>query len=287
MPAPQDDSRRADATTPLHGIRVVSLAPNLPGPAAAARLVELGADVTKVEPPAGDLLEHAVPEYYAQLAAGQKVLRLDLKAEDGIAAVWELLADADLLITSSRPSALRKLGLGWDEVHARLPMLNQIAIVGYPGDRAEHAGHDLTYQAMGGLVDGDRLPRTLVADLAGAERAATEAVALLLQRARTGEAGYREVALSDGAEAFAAPAKYGMTGEQGFLGGVLPQYGVYPASDGLVAIAALEAHFWQRFVDLTGAQESHASVAKVLATRTAHEWESWGVEHDVPLAEVR
>jgi crotonobetainyl-CoA:carnitine CoA-transferase CaiB-like acyl-CoA transferase len=71
------------AWRPLEGLSVVTIAVNLPGPAAAARFVELGASVVKVEPPTGDLLAWAVPTYYAELVAGQEVRVLDLKTDAG------------------------------------------------------------------------------------------------------------------------------------------------------------------------------------------------------------
>lgn len=130
---------------PLEDLRVVSLALNLPGPAAAARLVALGAQVTKVEPPAGDFLAEAAPAYYAELAAGQRVVTIDLKTTAGLAELAGLLDEADLLLTSSRPAALARLGLDWASVHARWPRLCQVAIVGHAGAEADVPGHDLTY----------------------------------------------------------------------------------------------------------------------------------------------
>ena len=98
---------------PLRGTRIVSLALNLPGPAALMRLAQLGARCTKVNPPAGDPMQHYTPEGYAQLHAGVKEVTLDLKDAKGQASLHKLLAQSDILLTSFRPSALTKLGLGW------------------------------------------------------------------------------------------------------------------------------------------------------------------------------
>ena len=68
---------------PAEGVRVLSLAVNLPGPVAVAQLRRLGAAVVKIEPPAGDPLARARPQWYELLHRGQTVLRLDLKANDG------------------------------------------------------------------------------------------------------------------------------------------------------------------------------------------------------------
>ena len=73
-----DDVDRG-AAAPLDGVRVVSLAVNVPGPVAAARLADLGADVVKVEPPAGDALQVAAPGWYRELTARQQVVPLDLR----------------------------------------------------------------------------------------------------------------------------------------------------------------------------------------------------------------
>src|SRR5689334_21257410 len=107
----------------LQGIKIVSLELNAPGPVAAQRLTQLGAEVTKVEPPAGDPAGKAAPEWYKALRSGQTVLRLDLKDAAGKACLDDLLAKSDLLLTSFRPSALRRLGLDWGELHARHPRL--------------------------------------------------------------------------------------------------------------------------------------------------------------------
>ena len=154
---------------PLSGFAVVNLAINLPGPAAAARLSELGASVTKVEPPEGDPTEAASKELYDRLAEGHTILRLNLKEPAGRERLAALLERCDLLLTSSRPSALARLGLAWSDVESRHPRLVQVAIVGHAAPLQELAGHDLTYVGRHGLLAPPDLPRTLVADLGGAE----------------------------------------------------------------------------------------------------------------------
>ena len=275
------------AALPLDGVRALSLAVNLPGPAAAARLRALGARVTKVEPTSGDPLALHAPAYYDRLASGQEVVTLDLKTPAGLDHLWVLLADIDLLITSSRPSALARLGLDWGSLHARCPELCQVAIVGHPGDDAEIAGHDLTYQATVGTLRPPELPTVLVADLAGAERAVADGLAALVQRARTGVGHRREVALSDVASDLAQPVQQGMTAPDGLLGGALPSYQIYAAATGYVAVAALEAHFWQRLTEALGVEGSADDLGRAFAQRTAEEWQAWAQERDLPIAAVR
>src|SRR5699024_8210347 len=218
----------------------------------------MGAKVTKIEGPTGDLMAQAAPTYYEWLCTGQDVLQLNLKDEADRGQLKELLSTCDVLITSSRPAALARLGLSWEELHAAYPRLCQVAIVGHSGDDADLAGHDLTYQAHAGTLLPPAMPTVPVADLAGAELAVQAALALLLGRnagegsaglgadgqgtegqgaeeqARdTGAAdggGYHEVALGDAAEAFAMPAQYGLSAPGGLLGGALPGYRIYEAA---------------------------------------------------------
>ena len=198
---------RLNNTKALDGIRVLNLAVNLPGPAAAQRLHELGASVVKVEPPSGDPMEQYHGEWYRAMAAGHGVVRIDLKSAEGLACLGELLREADLLITASRPAALTRLGLGWETLHQTCPALCHVAIVGYPAPRENEAGHDLTYQASLGLLTPPHMPRTLLADMAGAELTVSAALTLLLARARGQGSGYAEVALSLAASAMAEPLR--------------------------------------------------------------------------------
>src|ERR1700756_2478700 len=96
---------------PLHNIRILSLALNLPGPAALMRCRRMGAACTKIEPPAGDPMGLYNPDTYAQLHEGVKVLKADLKSPEGQTLLHEQLAATDILLTSFRPSGLAKLGL--------------------------------------------------------------------------------------------------------------------------------------------------------------------------------
>lgn len=272
---------------PLRGFGVLTLAVNLPGPVAAARLSASGAAIVKVEPPGGDPLLHFDPGYYEELSAGHEVVRLDLKTPEGRASLHERLADADLLLTSSRPGALNRLGLSWPELRESYPRLCQVAIVGRPTPHEDEPGHDLTYQAGEGLLTPPQMPRTLIADLAGAEMAAREAISLLLARERGMGAGSSQVALSEAAEYFAEPFRRGLTAPGGVLGGGFPGYSLYRAREGYVALAALEPHFWKRLLRELEIEDDGRSLEKIFATQDAGRWEEWAAERDLPLVAVR
>jgi crotonobetainyl-CoA:carnitine CoA-transferase CaiB-like acyl-CoA transferase len=249
---------------------------------AARRLAALGAAVLKVEPPAGDPMAGYHGGLYRALAAGQEVVGLDLKGADGRAALETRLAAADLLITAQRPSALARLGLGWEALHARHPRLCQVAILGFPPPRQEEAGHDLTYQAEAGLVRPPHLPLTLLADMAGGERAVSVALALLLARGRDGQGRRGEVALSDAVLDLAEPLRHGLTAPGALLGGGIPEYGLYQAQDGWVAVAALEPHFRERLLARLGVADAEG-LRRAFLARSRAAWQAWGVEHDVPV----
>jgi crotonobetainyl-CoA:carnitine CoA-transferase CaiB-like acyl-CoA transferase len=276
---------RGRVTMALPGFHVVTIALNVPGPLAVARLAEFGARVTKVEPPGGDPLSRGISGWYAELHRGATVLRLDLKQPDDRARMDEILAGAELLVTSQRLGALARLGLDWATVHARHPHLCQVAIVGHPAPDQDLPGHDLTYLAPTGLLSPPEMPRTLMADILGAERAASAALALLLARERGGAAGYTEVALSDGADVLALPLRHGLTGAGRRLSGGFAGYNLYETRAGWIALGALEPHFWQRCrdaLDLGDDPEVEAVRAAFMA-RTAAEWVAWGREQDVPI----
>ena len=275
-------------TSSLAGFRIVITAVNVPGPVAAATLRGMGAAVVKVEPPTGDPLEKFAAAWYADLSAGIDIVRLDLKTDEGRGRIDELLAHADVLITSSRPASLQRLGLSWPELHRRHPQLCQVAIIGYAAPRHDVAGHDLTYQAEAGLVKPPAMPTALVADLAGAQRVVIAVLDLLFSRLRTGGPGFEEVSLADCADLFATPLRHGLTAGTGILGGHYAAYNIYPARDGWVAVAALEPHFRAALADELGVDvEDGTALAAALSQRPAADWHTWAGVRGLPLSAVR
>jgi alpha-methylacyl-CoA racemase len=273
---------------PLPGIRVVSLCINTPGPVAASRLVRLGASVTKVEPPSGDPLKLFATDWYQSLAKGQTVITLDLKDSSQRAQLDELLSDADLLLASFRPSALKRLGLDWESIHPRHSKLCFVGIIGDPHPDEEKSGHDLTYVASAGLVTPPELPATLFADLAGAERCVSQSLALLLKFARTGEAGCEFVSLAECARELSAPIAARLTVKGNVLGGGSPFYGLYHASDGWIAIAALEPRFAEKLLlEFNLRVADHSEFVRIFRQRSAFAWEGWAAERDIPIVAVR
>ena len=316
--APAKSPAKVPTLSPLKGVRILSLALNLPGPAALMRCHAMGATCVKLEPPApkdlppgtpGDPMGYYNKTTYSQLHEGVRVLSADLKTEAGQKALHRELAKTDVLLTSFRPSALVKLGLEWKALHKRYPALSQVAIVGAPGARAEEPGHDLTYLADNGLIDGLDLPPTLYADMGGSLMA-SEAVlkATLLQSksaaksSSLGKGVFIEVALADAAAYLALPRTWGLTRPPGAngandiggsVGGGHAGYRVYPCKDGRVAVAALEPHFAKALCLAAGvahanmlsmfAPATHAGIAEYFTKQTRKQLDLLAEDKDIPL----
>lgn len=297
MPNPASTASASAASAlksrPLKGIRILSLALNLPGPAALMRLCGMGASCVKLEPPTGDPMSWYSTAAYEPLHAGIRVLKADLKTDAGQKVLHRELARADVLLTSFRPSAVEKLGLGWKKLHRLYPALSQVAIVGSAGARAEEPGHDLTYLAEMGLVPALELPATLYADMSGSLIASEAVLQSLLRRAAGGKGVFTEVALADSAAYLALPRQWGLTAPAGMVGGAHAGYGIYPCKDGRVAIAALEPHFAKSLCAAAGiddkgprtllAPAARQSVAVFLLTQTRAQLDRLAAAKDIPL----
>lgn len=289
---------RIPTLRPLKGLRILSLALNLPGPAALMRCRQMGARCVKLEPPAGDAMQIYSLRAYAALHQGVRLTKADLKTAGGQKTLHRELAKADVLLTSFRPSALVKLGLTWKTLHQRYPQLSQVAIVGSPGAKAEEPGHDLTYLAANGLVTGADLPATLYADMGGSLMASEAVLQAALHR-HTGDKGvYLEVALSGAASYLALPRAWGLTTPGAAIGGGHAGYQIYPCKNGRVAVAALEPHFAARLCAVAGLANTpktpktpanmhlaatRKTIAAWLLGKTRAQLDKLAIDKDIPL----
>lgn len=275
----------------LAGVTVVSVALNLPGPAALMRLRALGARCLKVEPPDGDPMRQACPQAYAELHEGVEVVAADLKGEEGRTRLRALLAEADVFLASFRPAALERLGFDWATLHAAYPELGMVSIVGSPGADANLPGHDLTYVAEAGLLPALDMPATLYADMAGSLMASEAVLQAVIGGRSRGEGIFVEVALSQAAGYVALPLGWGLTSPGGLLGGGHAGYRIYACADGRVAMGALEPHFFQRLCAVaglpSGTEPSDDSACRhcagFIAGLRCAEIEALSRKHDLPL----
>jgi len=141
---------------PLAGIKVIEFSHMVMGPCAGLMLADLGADVIKVEPIGGDKtrrLRGAGAGYFPMYNRNKKSIAINLKSEEGKAAVLELIKDADVFIENFRPGALDKLGFGWDDLSALNPGLIYCSEKGFlDGPYSHRTALDEVTQMMGGLA---------------------------------------------------------------------------------------------------------------------------------------
>lgn len=296
------------ATTikPLKGVRILSLALNLPGPAALMRCRAMGATCLKLEPPApsgsapgatSDPMALYALEAYQALHQGIKTGTANLKTEAGQKVLHRELARTDVLLTSFRPAALNKLGLDWKTLHKRYPQLCMVAIVGAPGARADEPGHDLTYMADNELITGLSLPPTAYADMGGSLLASEAILQVRLQQLQKQKGVRLEVALSDAAGYLALPRAWGMMNQASMVGGAHAGYGVYPCKDGRVALAALEPHFVVALAAAIGLEDgsvknmftpqARAVIAAFMAGKTRKQLNALATAKDIPLCTLK
>ncbi len=288
---------------PLEGVRVLDLSRLLPGAYCTQLLQEQGAQVTKIEPPAGDPIR-ALPggaAYFDALHRGKQLLTLNLRTEAGRDALRRRIVDADVLVEGFRPGVMERMELGYPGLAAINPALIYCAITGYgsSGPMAARAGHDLNYLARSGaltlmpLRDGTpAIPGLQVADLAGGLKAAFLVAAALAGRVQTGRGCRVEVSMTDLMRSWTAlPRAARRAGLPGLpLTGDVPCYHVYAVADGFLTVAALESDFWMEFCraidreDLQDHQFDPAAIGAVqatLATASRAEWTARFGDRDV------
>lgn len=146
---------------PLEGIRIVDMTQNVAGPYASMILAELGAQVTKVEPPSGDSTRGWGPPFwegesptYLALNRNKSRVVLDLKTEAGMREIRDMIREADVFMHSSRPGAIERLGLDYESVKAIQPRIiyAEVTAFGTDGPKRMHPGYDPLMQALGGIM---------------------------------------------------------------------------------------------------------------------------------------
>jgi crotonobetainyl-CoA:carnitine CoA-transferase CaiB-like acyl-CoA transferase len=259
---------------PLAGVRVVDLSRVLAGPYATMTLADLGADVVKIEHPAGgDETRTWGPPfaagesaYFLSVNRGKRSVALDLKDPEARELALELCARADVVIENFRPGGAARLGLDYETVSQRRSDVVYCTISGFgarePRDRA---GYDFTVQAESGLMsitgepDGNPVKvGVAIVDVLTGLNAATAILAALHRRDVTGEGDFVEVTLLD--SAFAAlvnvAANALLTGEEpkryGNAHPSIVPYQPFRAADGWIAVAAANDGLFVRLCDAIG-----------------------------------
>jgi crotonobetainyl-CoA:carnitine CoA-transferase CaiB-like acyl-CoA transferase len=245
----------------LAGVRVLDFGIWRPVPYATQLLVEMGADVIKVEPPTGDPMR-VFPDLFAVLNAGKRSITIDLKDEDDRAAVLALVRDADAVVEGFRPGVADRLGIGYDALAVINPAVVYCSLSGYgqTGPLRDVPGHDLNYQARAGIIeprgaDGEPVVgRPPIADLAAGVFAAMSMCAALLRASRTDEGDYIDVSMTDVLATWTGPLPSLRVEGGPQLGGGVPGYGSFRTSDGgwVVLGVIAEDHLWAPLANALG-----------------------------------
>ena len=255
---------------PLAGLRVVELAGIGPGPFATMLMADLGADVIRVDRPVSSEAAAAVAARDV-VNRGKRSVAVDIRTEDGLRLVRELVARADVFVEGNRPGVAERLGLGPEECRTSNPRLVYAHMTGWgqDGPLAQKAGHDIDYIALTGLLwatgrsdEAPVPPLNLLGDYAGGSLFLVMGVlAALFERESSGAGQVVDVAMLDGANVLstmiAALTQMGHWNPErrgsNPLDSGAPWYDVYECADGRwIAVGALEPQFYQQLVELTG-----------------------------------
>ena len=293
----------------LDGMRVLDLSLWQPGQTASQLLADLGADVIKVEPHGGDRMRR-LPGRFAAYNGHKRSIVLDLKDDGDRARLFELVADAEVVIEGYRPGVADRLGVGFEALAAVNPAIVMCSITGYgqSGPLADVAGHDHNYQAYAGaftFAEGaaPQPAGLLVGDQGSGMAAAFAIVSAVLCARRTGEGDHLDVAITDLLASWVVPM------------GMQPGDGASPASDELPAMGAFatqdgrwvelgvysEDHLWDALcralglADLVGLDmaargersvELRATIAANVANRTRGEFVAEMTRLTIPVAPI-
>jgi len=308
---------------PLDGVTVLDLCSYLAGPYGCTLLADLGADVTKIESPQGDMLRQfpssldGESRFFLGTNRGKRALALDLKAPEGLAVLHRMVASADVLVENFRPSVPARLGIDYPRLRVINPRLVYAGLTGY-GDRgplSDKGGFDQVLQCLSGMAvfqgGGAETPQLVlgsVLDYFTSALLAYGVAAALFQREHSGTGQYLSLSLLRSALTIQAgrfvwaEAEGRDVARDSGTGGLT---GIHPTKEGALYISVHSNHFFAALCELIGrpglasdprcatmrSRAAHAAqlvpeVRTALATGTALEWEEM-VGERVPCAAVR
>ncbi len=314
-------------TGPLSGIRILDLTSVVAGPLATQTLADMGADVVKIESPDGDTTRYTGPARSPDMAAlfmglnrGKRSLVLDLKVPAAAAALWRLIAKADVFIHSMRPQKIEKHGFGHQAVCARNPRIVYAGLHGYRdgGPYSRQPAYDDVIQGQSGVAalmaevaSEPRYAPTILADKVTALSLVGAIAAALFAREKTGTGQFVEVPMFETTVAFVlAEHLFGHCfapplGKLGYTRVLGTWRRPYRTKDGYLCMMAYTEAQWRKFWAMVGKPEvaddprfcsiaarSHNVVAlyelagACLADKTTDEWLALLRKLEIPSARV-
>jgi CoA:oxalate CoA-transferase len=281
-------------TYPLEGIRVLDLSRAVSGPYTGRLLVDLGADVVKVEWPRGDLSNlfgksiNGLSGLFTQMNVGKRGVGIDLRTSVGAALVRQLAAKADVVIENFRPGVLARAGLGYDVLAADNPAVILLSISGFgqSGRAMTRQAYAPVIHAESGLIDRqasfDGRPPTdialALADSVAGSHGAVAILAALALRTRTGTGQHIDVSML---EAMLATDDYTHNAIDGEPIGLVGRGHIWDAKGGRILIAADLKTIWARLSKHVGLTDDDADTS--LETKIAARFDAiaaWIASHD-------
>lgn len=259
---------------PLAGLKVIELAGIGPGPFAVMLLADMGAEVIRIERPDGTA--SSMPPTLDVTRRGRQSVTINLRDPRGVAAVLDLVANADVLVEGNRPGVTERIGLGPEQCWERNPRLVYGRMTGWGqnGPLAHSAGHDIGYLAITGALhaigrrgEAPTIPVNLLGDFAGGSLYLVVGIlAAVYEAHRSGQGQVVDAAIVDGAASLTSMLHGLLAAEQwrdergvNFLDGGVPWYDVYETADGEhMAAGPLEPKFYAEFVRLLGLTEDES-----------------------------
>jgi len=288
-----------DAPRALEGIRIIDLSQVMAGPFCTMLLGDLGADVIKVEPPAGDTTRqmagaagHESPGFWA-VNRNKRGIVVDLKDPRGVEVVRDLARTGDVFVENFRPGVMAGFGLDYESLSAINPRLVYLSISGFgqTGPYAPRGGFDLVAQAMSGImsVTGEAgLPPVKcglpITDLGAALFGAYGVLAALLYRGRTGHGQHIDTSLLDAGVALSVweAAEYwsgrGVPQPTGSAHRMSAPYQAIRCADGYITVGAANQRTWERLCGVLGRPD--------LLERLEFATDAGRVAHRVELAKI-
>lgn len=260
----------------LQGLKVVEFCEIAAGPFCAMLLADMGAEVVKVERPAGDAMRMWPPvtdgfsENFASVNRNKRSVVLDLKTEDGRRAARAIILDSDVVVENFRPGVMARLGLDYETMAAEKPGLIycSISAFGQSGPRSREGGFDLTMQAMSGIMSVTGEPGGApvkcgvpLCDFVAGLYGAFGVVSALHQRRETGVGQNLDVSMLGTSLAVAALQTsefFGTGKDPRKLGSAHPRnapYQAFRARDGYFGMAAGNNSLWHQVCDVVGRPE--------------------------------
>jgi crotonobetainyl-CoA:carnitine CoA-transferase CaiB-like acyl-CoA transferase len=320
-------TKSAHGSGPLAGLKVIDLTTVVMGPVSTQVLADYGADVIKVEPPEGDVMRLASPmrnpgmgAMYLQANRNKRSIVLDVKSDEGKRALLKLVADADIFIHNIRPAAMKRAGLGPDDIRSVNGNIIYVSLIGY-GEGGAYAGrpaYDDLIQGVSSIpalysrASGEApqyVPLTMADRICGIS-AVHAVLAAVIFRSRTGKGQAIEVPMFETMAQFVLGDHMGgrtfepQVGDTGYPRLLARDRRPYRTSDGYVCVLIYTNKQWRAFFDAIGTgtwteteqhfaahdvraksyNEVYRFLAGIFVTRSTDEWMKLLREQDIPHA---